>query len=636
MIRAVFLVIAITLSPVWPSVQAELVPLVPMRDFFRNPKSTGYTLSPDGTRIAYLKSWNRRLNVFVREVDSAGEIRVTSAEKRDLSGYLWAGNSRIAYIQDRAGNENYHLFVADIDGTNERELTPFENVRVTIVDELEDHDDIMLIGMNKRNPRVFDVYRVNLVTGDLTLVAENPGNIASWITDTKGRLRAAVVNDGLTTKLLYRSTEDEPFRTIQEHDFKQALEPLFFSFDDSDLYVLSNFDRNTKAVYLFDPETVRFEEMIFSHPEVDAGGLLRSKKREKITGAMYVTARRQYEFFDHKRRELQQFLEKKLSGCEVVVADMSRDERKVLVRTYTDTSMGAYYFHDRDSGVFRKLTEVSPWIDPDIMAPMIPVTYRARDGLPIHGYLTLPKRAEPENLPVVILPHGGPWVRNTWGFDSEVQFLANRGLAVLQMNFRGSTGFGKRFWTAGFEEWGRDMQNDITDGVLWLVDQGIADPERIGIYGASYGGYAVLAGLTFTPDIYACGFDYVGVSNLFTLLENIPPYWELGRKRLYRMIGHPVKDKELLHAVSPVFHAEEIEAPLFVAQGANDPRVKKIESDQIVEAVREKGVEVWYMLKKDEGHGFAKEENRFDLYRAMERFFGKYLDSRVEKVDSSG
>jgi dipeptidyl aminopeptidase/acylaminoacyl peptidase len=259
---------------------------------------------------------------------------------------------------------------------------------------------------------------------------------------------------------------------------------------------------------------------------------------------------------------------------------------------------------------------------------------QSRDGLTLNGYLTLPKGLQAKNLPIIIMPHGGPWARDVWGFNPEVQFLANRGIGVLQVNFRGSTGYGKAFWQAGFKQWGRKMQNDITDGVRWLIRQGIADPERIGIYGASYGGYAVLAGLAFTPDLYACGIDYVGVSNIFTLLDSLPPYWELGRKMMYEMIGDPVKDKELLKAISPVFHADKIRAPLLVAQGANDPRVAKTESDQIVQALEKRDIDVQYLLKKNEGHGFANEENRFVFYRTMEIFLGKHLGNKVEKQPS--
>lgn len=265
---------------------------------------------------------------------------------------------------------------------------------------------------------------------------------------------------------------------------------------------------------------------------------------------------------------------------------------------------------------------------------MQPIAYKSRDGLTIHGYLTLPVGIEPRHLPVVVHPHGGPEARDVWGFNPEVQFLANRGIAVLQSNFRISTGYGKRFWQAGFKQWGRAMQNDLSDGVAWLIERGIADPQGIAIYGASYGGYAALAGLTFTSDLYACGVSYVGPSNLFTLLNSFPPYWELGRTQAYATIGDPVADKDLLKAVSPVFHAEQIKAPLFVAQGANDPRVKKAESDQIVEALRSRGVEVRYMVKENEGHGFRNEENQIEFYRALEAFLGNCIGSRESEENA--
>jgi dipeptidyl aminopeptidase/acylaminoacyl peptidase len=276
------------------------------------------------------------------------------------------------------------------------------------------------------------------------------------------------------------------------------------------------------------------------------------------------------------------------------------------------------------------LTEISPWLNESNLADVRPICYQSRDGLFIHGYLTLPKGVDAKSLPAVILPHGGPWARDNWGFNPSVQFLANRGYAVLQMNFRGSTGYGRKFWEASFKQWGKTMQDDVTDGVKWLVDQGIADPKRVGIFGGSYGGYVVLAGLAFTPDLYACGVDYVGVANLFTILETIPPYWEPRRQMMYEMMGHPEKDQELMRAASPVFHSEKIKVPLFIAQGANDPRVKKSESDQVVEAMKKRGIDVPYMVKNNEGHGFRNEENRFDFYRAMEQFLAEHLKGRVE------
>ncbi|MGB7913517.1 MAG: S9 family peptidase [Desulfobaccales bacterium] len=610
-------------------------PLIPMKDFFRNPEKTAFKISPDGQYLAFLMPWQHRLNVYVQRIGEDRVTRVTQATQRDITDYLWAKNGRIVYLQDQAGNENYRAYAVNADGSNPMELTPFPQVKVQILDDLEENPDEILIGMNRRNPRFFDAFRVNVYTGALTLVGENPGNITGWLADNQGRVRVAVSTDGLTDTLLYRPTEAEAFRPVVTTNFKDTLDPLCFTFDDRDLYVSSNLGRDKQAIYRYDPEKGKLLDLIYENPEVDVDTLLRSKKRRIITGVSFYTDRRHYHFFDPDRQKLQEELERRLPGYEVVTADtgrglQSKDETRVLVRTFSDKSLGAYYYYNRISGEFRKLAEVSPWLQETELADMRPVSYQSRDGLTIHGYLTLPKGLAPGNLPVVINPHGGPWARDHWGFDPEVQFLANRGLAVLQMNYRGSTGYGKAFWEAGFKEWGLKMQDDISDGVVWLVKQGLADPRRIGIYGGSYGGYATLAGVTFTPDLYACGVDYVGPSDLFTMLAIFPPYWELERQKLYEMVGDPVKDAALLRKVSPLFHVDRIKAPLLVAQGANDPRVKKVESDQIVEALRKRGIQVDYMVKDNEGHGFRNEENRFDFYRAMERFFGTWLGSRVE------
>jgi len=604
------------------------IPKIPLKDFFRNPEKASFQLSPDGSHIALMKPWkdgNRMMNVYIRKMDSNEEIRITNASDRSIYGYFWLNNNRIAYIQDKGGDENIHIYAVNIDGTNDMDLTPFENIQARIEDDLENDPDYMLVSLNKRDPRIHDVYRLNINDGTLTLIAENPGNIMGWMTDNDGKLRIATTSDGVNTSLLYRDSEEQSFKSILTTNFKESVSPLYFTFDNKSLYVSSNRGRDKSAIYKFDLNTAKETDLIFEHNEVDVYGLMRSEKRKIITGVTYTTDKRQIEFFDKWRENLQKKLEKKLPGVEVAISDLSKDETKAIIISYSDKSRGTYYYYDIENDILSELAELSPWINENYMSEMKPISYQSRDGLTIHGYLTLPVNSDGKKLPVIINPHGGPWARDYWGFNSEVQFFANRGYAVLQMNFRGSVGYGREFWEISFKEWGKTMQDDITDGVNWLIEEGIADKNKIAIYGASYGGYATLAGLAFTPDLYACGVDYVGVSNIFTLLETLPPYWELGRQMMYEMIGNPETEKELLKAASPLFHADKIKAPLFIAQGANDPRVKKSESDQIVEALKNRGIDVPYMVKDNEGHGFSNEENKFEFYEAMEKFLKQHL-----------
>jgi len=631
--RSIKGIILLTLAAAAFSCQRAPAPIIPMEDFFRNPTKVSFQLSPDGEYIAFMQPWERRLNVHVQKIGTDEVVRITSAAERDIAGYLWASDNRVVYVQDRGGDENYRLYAVDIDGENELALTPFEKVRAQLIDDLKDIPDEMLVGLNNRDPRLHDAYRVNVNTGELTLAAENPGNISRWITDHKGNLRAAVTSDGVMESLLYRDTEEDTFRVVVTTSFKETLAPLFFTFDNQNLYVASNRGRDKDAVYTFEVSTAQEDELIFEHPEVDVTNLMYSRLRKVITGVSFTTDYTKYHFFDEDREALQKRLEVLLKGVEVRVADFSKDETRCMVRTFNDKTRGHYYFYDREKDDLIEVANISPWLNEEHMAAMKPIKYTSRDGLTIHGYLTLPAGVKAKNLPIVVNPHGGPWARNYWGFNPEVQFLANRGYAVLQMNFRGSTGYGREFWEISFKQWGKSMQDDVTDGVHWLIDKGTADPERIGIYGGSYGGYTTLAGVTFTPDLYACGVDYVGPSNLFTLLETIPPYWELVRQMFYEMVGNPETEEDILRAASPLFHADSIRVPLLVAQGANDPRVKMAESDQIVEALKARGIDVPYMVKDNEGHGFRNEENRFDFYRAMEQFLAQHLGGRVATTE---
>ena len=603
----------------------KTAPIIPMEDFFRKPEKSSFKISPNGNRIAYMKPWKTRMNVYVMDIKTNDETRLTSSEERGIYGFAWLTDERIGYIKDDGGDENMHFYAINIDGTNELDLTPFENVQARIIDDLEDDPNHIIIGLNKRNPQIHDPYRANVNNGTMEMIAENPGNISGWMTDHDGKLRVAVTSDGVNTSVLYRDSESENFKSILTTDFKVSVSPLFFTFDNKNLYVASNRGRDKSAIFEFNIDNAEEGKLIFEHDKVDVGGLMYSKKRKILTGVNYTVAKGETVFFDDWREGIQQKLESQLPGYEVGITSFSKDETKAIIVTYSDRSRGTYYHYDVEKNKLTDLGKISPWLNENHMAEMIPIKYKSRDGLTIHGYLTLPVGIDGKNLPVVVNPHGGPWARDTWGYRSEIQFLANRGFAVFQMNFRGSTGYGREFWEISFKEWGKSMQDDITDGVNWLIDEGIADPDRIAIYGASYGGYATLAGLTFSPDLYACGVDYVGVSSLFTFMETIPPYWELYRSMLYEMVGHPEKDKELLTSSSPLLHVDKIKVPLFIAQGANDPRVKKSESDQIVKALKARGIDVPYMVKENEGHGFYNQENNFDFYREMEKFLKKHI-----------
>jgi dipeptidyl aminopeptidase/acylaminoacyl peptidase len=616
--------------------------LIPLEDFFRNPDKTRFQISPDGAYLSFMAPWENRLNVFTQHLETGNQFRITSERNRNVSGYFWGSNRRIVFLKDTGGDENYHLYSVSAEGENEMDLTPFDGITTQIIDELEDNEEEVIIGMNRRNKEIFDAYRLNIITGALTPEAENPGNITEWFTDHEGNIRIAVATDGVNTTLLYRPSHDDSFNEILTTHFRESLTPLFFTFDNKRFYALSNLNRDKSAIVLFDPQEKKEAEVMFEHPEVDLASLSYSRKRKVLTAYSFIDWKRQVVFLDEEAGRIYRRVEKSLPAYEIVFSSRTKEEDKFLIRTYSDRSLGAYYLYDVAADSLRHLADVSPWLREEELCEMKPVSYQSRDGFTIHGYLTLPHLVSPDaglvqaspsgnatvpahKVPVVVNPHGGPWVRDVWTFNPEVQFLANRSYAVFQMNYRGSTGYGRRFWESSFKQWGKKMQDDITDGVQWLIQEGIADPQRIAIYGGSYGGYATLAGLTFTPDVYCCGIDFVGVSNLFTFMKTIPPYWKPFLEMMYEMVGNPETEKEMLHDASPVFHVDKISVPLLVAQGANDPRVNINESNQIVEALRSRGVAVEYMVKDNEGHGFLNEENRFDFYRAMEKFLAEHL-----------
>ncbi|MBL1214431.1 MAG: S9 family peptidase [Ignavibacteriae bacterium] len=611
--------------------QNPKVPLIPIEDFFKNPVKDKFRISPSGEKLAFLKSWENRMNIFVQNIGGEKTARITNSAERDIKYFFWANDNRIVYLQDSNGDENYHLFAVDPDGSHHKDLTPFKNTTVKVIDELRDSENEMIISLNKRKKTIFDAYRLNIKTGELKLTAKNPGKVTRWMTDNKGIIRIAVITDGVNMGILYRDNENEEFKPTIVTDFKNELTPLFFTPDNKNIYACSNIGRDKCAIIKYDVTKGREVEEVYSHPDVDVWNLIRSNRNE-LVGVVYTTWKKQIHFFDEDRKILQKKLERQLANLEVVIVNADDKEKKFIVRTFSDKNLGAFYYYDEEKKYLEKLSDVSPWLKAENMAHMKPITYKSRDGKTINGYLTLPRNVKAENLPVVINPHGGPWTRDYWGFNKEVQFLANRGYAVLQMNYRGSTGYGKDFWQAGFKEWGGTIQNDIADGVNWLIKQSIADPKRIAIYGSSFGGYAALAGLVNYPELYACGVSKSGIHNIFAFLNSIPPYWQPLKEMIYEMVGDPVKDSSSLKLMSPFFNIDKIKDPVLIAQGGNDPKVPVDTTIQFIKKLEENGISVDYFYKEKEGHGFKNEENKIEFYGVLESFLAKHLLGRKSNL----
>jgi dipeptidyl aminopeptidase/acylaminoacyl peptidase len=606
---------------------------IPIEELFANPAIAQVNISPDGNFLAWLAPRNGHLNIWLHDCTTGSGRFLTDERERSIHTFAWGNSRTIVFARDTNGDENYQIYLLDIDSENPPTLcTPPQGVRAEILSTLPLHDDRILITHNGRAKEVFDVYALDLERGELKLIEENPGGVVEWIPDRDGTIRIAVRTDGANRTLLYRSRSDEPFRELLTTTFRTVFAPVHFAEDGHSFYVLSNRGRDTAAIYRFDPDTLREEELIAASDGYDMQGLLYSYKHRQPVATSYVSWRHEYVFLHPTWRSLWEhaadYLRSALGEVAVYIVSWSLDEEWFVLAAQGDTHPTVFYLLSAGTGHLQEIGRSMPHLDASELAPMQPIRYHARDGMLIHGYLTLP-REHTKPVPLVVFPHGGPWVRDVWGFNPAVQLFANRGYGVLQLNYRGSTGYGRRFWEASFKQWGRAMQDDITDGVRWLVANGVADPERVGIVGGSYGGYAVLAGLAFTPELYRCGVDIVGVSNLLTFRRTIPPYWKPLNQMLDEMVGSLETEEELLRSVSPVFHADRIQAPLLVFQGANDPRVNKAESDQIVEALRVRDIPVEYYVRDDEGHGFVGEQNRMWMYSIIERFLAKHLGGRT-------
>jgi dipeptidyl aminopeptidase/acylaminoacyl peptidase len=606
-----------------------IAPLIDMKMFFKNGEKINFQISPDGNYYSYLANYKDMLNVFVQKVGDENAVRVTNDTLRSIANYFWKG-TRIVYLQDVGGDENFQLFSVAATGEDLKALTPFPGYRTEVIDILRfipGKEKELLAVINKRDKQYFDPYLINIETGQITLMYENKQNFDTWYTDNNGVIRMATKTEGVNISYLYRNIEKDDFKILLTTSFRESFFPQSFDADNEHVYILSNIGRDKIVLVEFDPIAKKEVKELYASPDYDLESVFYDKRKKVLASVSWTGEKAEEHFFDKEWEVINAGLKQRFEGYELSFTGWDDEMKKGIVSVYSDRLRRKYYVYDFASKETTEIANPFPWINEKDMAYMKPVVYTSRDGLTIHGYLTLPKGIEAKKIPVVVNPHGGPWARDGWYFNPEVQFLANRGYAVLQMNFRGSTGYGKKFWEASFKEWGKKMQDDITDGVEYLKKEGIADPERIAIYGGSYGGYATLAGVTFTPDLYACAVDYVGVANLFTFMKTIPPYWKPYLDQFYEMIGNPKKDSLLFTEASPVLHADKIKVPLFIAQGANDPRVNKAESDQVVAALKLRGIDVEYMVKDNEGHGFRNQNNRFDFYGAMEKFFDNHLKS---------
>ena len=610
-----------------------------VEDYFSSPKASYFRLSPDGKYMSYMeKDENSKRHVYVKELATGKVQRIIEEKDELIREYGWKNNQRLLYMMDQGGNENYHIYAVDVDGTNNIDLTPYEGVRAMIEEYLKEQNDYAIISLNKNNPQVFEPYKLNIVTGEIVQLFENndiENPIREYYFDKEGELRAYIkMVNGVEYELYYKDLTSGEFNLAKHTNWYDDFSIVQFNYasaNKDEAYVVSNLDSDKSRIVLYDFKKNQPVREVFSNPDYDVSGMAVSRKRNyEIDYFSYQGEKNVVVPVSNFYKKFHQRMESKFKGKEFEIVGKDDDENTLLVIVQSDKLYGVYYQYDVKTGNFSLLYDLLPQLKEEDMAEMRPITFTSRDGLTIHGYITLPAAAlQGKKVPLIVNPHGGPQtIRDSWEFNPEVQLFASRGYATLQVNFRISGGYGKEFLRAGFKQVGRKVMDDVEDGVKYVIEQGWIDKDKIAIYGASHGGYATLMGLIKTPDLYVCGVDYVGISSIFTFFSSFPEYWKpliKMAKEIWYDIDDPV-EAEIAKEVSPVYHIDKITKPLFVVQGANDPRVNINESDQIVVKLRERGFETPYMVKYNEGHGFYHEENSMDLYKCMLGFFALHFN----------
>ena len=602
--------------------------LIPRSVLFGAPERADPQISPDGNQLGYLAPVNGVLNVWIRTLGKEDDRAVTNDTKRGIRNFTWQyDNQHILYTQDVGGDENWRLYQTDIATKQTKDLTPFEKVRVDIVAYDWKTPGTILFQSNQRDAKVFDVYRLDLKSGKIVMDTQNPGDVDQWRADNDLKVRVAQVNtpDGGVI-IRARNDVNSPWRELIKWGPDETFGTVFgFTPDNKSVWIGTSLHANSARLVQVDIATGA-QKVIASDPQFDVEGVVTEPKTNALEVVTFIKQREDYDFIDPKIKADYEVLEKARHG-DIVAVSRSLDDKQWIVTYVSDDAPVYFYLYDRPAKKATLLFSARPALEKYRLSKMEPIDFTARDGMKIYGYVTTPAGMTPKNLPAVVLVHGGPWGRDMWGYNSWVQWLANRGYAVLRVNFRGSTGYGKQYVNAGDRQWAGTMHTDLLDGKDYLVKRGIADPNKVCIMGGSYGGYATLAGLAFSPEAFACGVDIVGPSNLNTLLKSIPPYWSTFLAVFHKRMG---ESEEFLKTQSPLFKADQIKAPLLIGQGANDPRVNKAESDQIVAAMRKNNEPVEYYVFPDEGHGFARPPNNMAFNAAAENFLAKYLGGRAE------
>ena len=595
---------------------------LPVSFFFRNPNQIRLKISPNGVYLAYLQAFQGRMNLNVKNIKTGEVVQITNDLQNDIFSYKWGNNDKIFFLRDSSKNERYHLFLIGRVGGIPEDLTPYSKINISWWEDDRPGFNKLFFAMNHRKEEIQDLYEFNLRSHKTNLVLSNPGyeKYTSIKKDFSGTLRVIMSSNGLSQTYLYRDRDDEKFKTIFTTNFKDHFSPISFDATNNTLYVSSNRGRDKSVIVQIDPKTGKEIKVIFENPKFDSYDLYYSFIRQKPLFASYYDWKNRMEFLDTGAEKNLKQVQNALPNFEIRMVDLDSSENQLLLRAFNDRNWGYYYLYNLKSHILSKLTNLSPWIKETDMASMKPIQFQARDGLIIHGYLTLPNLSTNRRLPLIVNIHSGPHTRNNWSFDRESQFFANRGYAVLQINYRGSSGYGKKFYEASFKQWGKKIQDDISDGTRWAIRQGIADSGRIALYGIGFGGYCALLGEIREPNLYKCIISYGGISNLFDYINDVPIPNKILSDRLYETIGNPITDFNYIKSVSPVFHVDMLKCPILIAQGGKDNRVNINETDYFVKELQKKGVNVMYFVKPEEGRVFTKEENKIEFFKQVEIF----------------